>query len=328
MSSKKLRNIERLVLSRLELDSRMPFSKVGKGIRKSQQHVSYTVNSMIEKGIIQNFYTLIDYSKLDVLNFRVYFRVNYISDKKFMELIDYLVSQDHTAWVATRGGRYDIICTFFASNPSKFNKIWKGIIEKFPDRIQDYMILTSIVNLDFGRKYLLKDNLSFPRRIAGGDREPMDIDDTDMKILKEISENARINSVTLGHRLSLTPKTVIDRIKKLKKRKIILGFKPLVMARNMGYISYLLFIKYHNISSEMEQEFLNYLKTHPNVTRAVKTIGEWDIEIHVEMEDSAELRKSEMEMRERFTTLIKEIASVPLYKTYKKTFFPGFLINE
>ena len=70
---KSLTNTEQSILNQLELDSRMPFTKMGKKIRMSQQKISYAVDSLIKKEIINGFYTLIDYSKLDIINFRVYF---------------------------------------------------------------------------------------------------------------------------------------------------------------------------------------------------------------------------------------------------------------
>lgn len=319
-----LTNTERLIMGRLEMDSRTSFTRIGKTVHKSQQIVSYTVNSLVEKQIIRGFYTIIDYSKIDMLNFRVHFRAKYLGDRNFREIINYLVSEKHTSWVATRGGGYDVICTFLTPNPSKFNKIWKGIIEKFPEQIQKYVILTTIVNLDYGRKYVFYNHPKIPMSIYGGDREPVGIDDTDMRILEELSENARMNSVKLANKLSITPKTVIGRIKKLIKEEIILGFRPSVLARNMNYVSSLFLIKYHNVSLGGD-EFTTYISRHPSIVRAVKTIGEWDMELHVESENVRELRNVEMEMREKFSSLIKDLYSVPLYMTYKKTFFPGFL---
>jgi Lrp/AsnC family leucine-responsive transcriptional regulator len=324
---KKLRNIERLVLGMLEQDSRQSFSSIGRSIRKSQQRVSYTVNSMMQKGLIQSFYTLIDYSKLNVLNFRVHFRVNYTRGKRFEELVDYLVKHEQTGWVAARGGKYDLVCTFFASNPSRFNKTWKGVLERFPEEIQDYNVMTTIVNLYFGRKYL-NSNQHPPKIIVGGDRTPEKLDGIDMRILRGLSESARANSVKLGQDLSLAPKTVIDRMRKLKRRKIILGFRSLISPSEMGWTSYLFFVKYHNVSSDVENAFLAYLKANPHVVRVVKTIGEWDTEAVIEVEDLTEMRRVEMEMRERFTALVKDIAAAPLYRTYKNSFFPAFLAKQ
>jgi len=324
----RIRKVEKLILSILDLNARMPFSRFGSRIKKSQQQISYTVNSLKERGILRQFYTLIDYSKLDVLNFRVYFKVSYISEKKLDELIAYLLSESHTSWIAACGGRYDLICTFLASNPSQFNKMLRGIMEKFPEQIKNYTVLTTIVIRVFGRKYMLRNTALISEIIIGGDREPEDIDQTDMRILSELAEDARENSVKISNKLSLAPKTIINRIKRLQERKIIHGFRPLLNLQKAGYYSTLLAIRYHNISSELENELINYLKIHPYVISVVKTLGEWDIEIEIEADDEKEIRKVEVKIRQRFALLIKQIDNIPLYQSYKKTFFPRFLIQE
>ena len=283
---------------------------------------------MVDRGVIQRFCTLIDYSKLNVLNFRVYFKVSYINEEKFEELISYLVSEPHVSWMAACGGRYDLICTFFTLNPSQFNKTLRGIMAKFPEQLKNYTVLTTVVIRGFGRKYLFKDFSVLPETIFGGDRKPEEVDDIDMKILSKIAEDARVSSVKIGEKLSLTPKTVIQRIKKLQNREIIVGFKPLLNSRKMGYTSTLLLIKYHNVSSDLENDLIQYLKAHPHVVSAVKTLGEWDIEIEVEVEEAVELRKVEMEIRQKFALLIQQIESIPLYQSYKKNFFPRFLIED
>jgi len=326
MSQKNLKKAEKKILSRLELNSRTPFSKFKKRLRKSQQQISYTVNSLLKKGIIQQFNTIIDYSKLNVLSFRVYFKVSYVGKEKFTKLIEFLKSDPHTSWVATCGGRYDLICTFMSANPSQFNKTLKAIMAKFPAQLKNYLVLTTVVVRGFGRKHFFKNFSILPEIIYGGDRKPEEIDETDMKILSQLSEKARMSSVRLGRMLSLTPKTIIQRIKKLQERKIIVGFKPILNPRKMGLNSTLLMIRYHNVSSEMEDKLIDYLKAHPNVVSAVKTLGEWDIEIQIEVGETAALRKIEMEIRQKFALLIQEIESIPLFTTYKENFFPKFLL--
>ena len=96
----------------------------------------------------------------------------------------------------------------------------------------------------------------------------------------------------------------------------------------MGYTSTLLLIKYHNISSELENKLISYLKMHPNVVSAVKTLGEWDIEVEIEVEERTELRKIEMEIRQKFALLIQQIEGISIYQVYKKNFFPRFLIGD
>ena len=85
--------------------------------------------------------------------------------------------------------------------------------------------------------------------------------------------------------------------------------------------------RYHNVSANLENKLILYLKTHPNVIEVVKTLGEWDIEIHLEAPSSIDLRKIEMEIRQKFGLLIQRIETVPLYKTYKLNYFPSFLLE-
>jgi len=189
-------------------------------------------------------------------------------------------------------------------------------------------VLTTIVVRKFGRKYLLKNPSTMPEIIFGGDRKPEDVDDTDMRIMDELAEDARKSSVDISRDLSVTSKTVIERIRRLRRREIILGFKPLVNPRRMDYIPILLMIRYHNITPELENGLIGYLKRHPNVTWVSKTIGEWDIEISIEAKDTMELRNIEMEIRQRFVSLIQQTESIPIYKNHKKNFFPRFLIER
>lgn len=323
---KKLRLIEEKVLRQLEKDSRRSFSNIGKKIRKSQQQVSYTVNALKGKSILNSLFTIVDYSKLDIISFCVYFKISYINKKNLEDFIAYLCNDVHTSWIATCSGKYDLICTFLSKNPSQFNKILKSIIKMFSKEIADYTVLTTIVNRWFGRKYLFKE-YHLEEIIFGGDREPEEISKKNLLILNEISKDARISSVTVANKLSTTPKTVIRSIKELEKKGLILGYKPSLNIRNMNMISKLILIRYHNSSLDLEDNFLNFLKNHPNIISISKTLGEWDIEIEVEAKNSMDFRMIEMELRERFALLIKEIENFSVFRVLKRRYFPGFLLD-
>ncbi|MBW2988756.1 Lrp/AsnC family transcriptional regulator [Candidatus Woesearchaeota archaeon] len=321
---------EQSVIRQLEKNSRYPFSKIGKRSRMSQQRVSYTVESLIRKKIIERFYALIDYSKFDVLHFRVYFKVSYTNEQDFKELVRYLKDDPSTSWVSGCGGRYDLICTFFAMNPSSFNKALKGILREFPNQLDNYTILTSIVLIHFGRKYLFSSSAPTPpQEIIGGDRKPELIQAIDLEILSLIAENARMAAVEIGNKLGLTAKTVIKRINDLVERKIIRGFRPSLDISKTEKSAFIIAIKTHNVIPEIEDKLVDYLRVHPNVVAVVKTLGEWDLEIQIEVSALQIYRKIELEIRQRFKSLIRSIERIPLYgESYKLNFFPGFLLGQ
>lgn len=324
----KLKKVEKNILSYLNLNSRTSFSKIGKQIKKSQQQVSYTVQSLKDKEILQGFYTVIDYSKINynILLFRVYFKVIYTKEQTYEKLIEFLKNDPYTGKIEECWGNYDLITTFFARNVSQFNKHIRGIMENFPKHLQNFSVLTTVVHRIFGRKYLNPKILT-KELYVGGDRTPVNVEEIDLKILSMISRDARLNSVDMANKLKVTPKTIINRITKLEEKEIILGYKPSLNIRKAGYYSNLLLIKYHNITSDMENNLINFLKVHPNVTSVVKTLGEWDIEVMVEVEDYNQTRKIEREIREKFGTMIQSIQNLPTYKTYQNNYFPKFLLQ-
>lgn len=327
MKVKKLTEMERKILAQLDRNARTPLRRIGRSIRKSEQSVSYTVNSLLKRGIIRNFHALVDYSRLSVLNFRVFFRISYSSERRFKRMISFLVSDPHTLWVATCGGRYDLICTFAARNPSQFNKLLRSIMADFPRQLYSYTILTTIVIRMLEREYLATPSRRHREILLGGDREPEELPEKDMQILAEISDNARGRAVEIGRKLSLNARTVVNRIKNLEKLHVIRGYRPFIDFSRIGHVANLLMVRYHNISVEDEQRLLNYLSYHPNVTSLTKTLGVWDLEITIEAENRWDLRKIERELRQKFAGLIYMTEAVPIYKEYKKTFFPRFILE-
>ncbi|MBT4541316.1 Lrp/AsnC family transcriptional regulator [Candidatus Woesearchaeota archaeon] len=320
----KLNVNEKKILALLDQNARMPFSLIGKRLKKSQQQVSFIVDRLKKRDIIKSFYTIIDYSKLDILNFRVYFKVSYVNEKKLDEFIKYLISDPYSSWVSSCGGRYDVICTFFASNVSQFNKHLRSIIEQFPEQINTFSVLTTIILRNFGRKYLSVKPAN-NELFVGGDRIPEILDEIDLVILKNLSEDARKSSVEISNSLNVTPKTIINRIKSLENKQIILGYKPLINLQSINYTPVLILIKFHNISSVLENELVNYLKFNSNVFSLVKTIGEWDMEITIETQDQKQVRKIELEIRQKFALLIQQIELIPLYQPHKMRFMPGIV---
>ncbi len=63
----------------------------------------------------------------------------------------------------------------------------------------------------------------------------MKLDETDEKILKNMMVDARISARQLALRLGMSTVTVISRIKKLEKEKIICGYTAVIDHEKLGY---------------------------------------------------------------------------------------------
>ncbi len=63
----------------------------------------------------------------------------------------------------------------------------------------------------------------------------MKFDETDEKILKNLMVDARLSARQLALRLGMSTVTILSRIKKLEKEKIILGYTAIIDHEKLGY---------------------------------------------------------------------------------------------
>ena len=63
----------------------------------------------------------------------------------------------------------------------------------------------------------------------------MNLDETDEKILKNLMMDARLSARQLALKLGMSTVTILSRIKKLEKEKIIKGYTTLINHEKLGY---------------------------------------------------------------------------------------------
>ena len=63
----------------------------------------------------------------------------------------------------------------------------------------------------------------------------MNLDHTDERILKNLMVDARLSARQLGIKLGISTVTILSRIKKLEKEKIIKGYTALIDHEKLGY---------------------------------------------------------------------------------------------
>ncbi len=324
----KLTNFELRILNELEEDGRQPLSQIAKKLKTSQQRISYIIKSLSKRNILYGFYTIINFTLLGYTSYRTMIRLTNITEKKHKKIVSYLTKHPNVLWLVECGGRWDLIVNFMAKNIIQYDNFMRDLRNKFLKQIQNYEVLTTIEVIYFGRDYFTK-KLRKVKKLPYFGREVrfVKVDKTDLNILNLISENGRINSVEIAKKINISSNTVILRIKNMKNRGLIQGFKPLIHLENTPYSAYKALIKFQNITRAKEKEIINYLKTDVRVIGVVKLIGSWDLEIEFEVESKEIMLEFTRKFRDRFKEVIKEFEVVPLFHEYKYNFFPRDLLK-
>src|SRR3989344_4581458 len=103
------------------------------------------------------------------------------------------------------------------------------------------------------------------------------VDLIDLKLLFELHWNCRQTHTALGKKLRISKQVVSYRISQLEKKEIIKSYHALIDWRKLGYNSIRVYLKWHNITLEIEEQIYNEMKQNPFFMWTVKFEGDIDI---------------------------------------------------
>ncbi len=114
------------------------------------------------------------------------------------------------------------------------------------------------------------------------------LDDTDLKILGLMQANARISNADLARELEMAPSAVLERVKKLEQKKVILQYNASInpLAVNQKLLAFI-FIKVKDMGSDAK--IAATMAKIPEVQEIHHVAGEDCFLVKVRTEDSASL---------------------------------------
>ena len=121
---------DRKILHQLDIDSRQSASQIGKKVGLNRDVVSNRIKKLQRKGIIENFYTVIDASRLGYISFRFYFVFQSVTTEEKQEIIDYFVNNKYTYFVGSLEGLYDLCVIMWVKNVMDFYSFYKKMLKK------------------------------------------------------------------------------------------------------------------------------------------------------------------------------------------------------
>jgi DNA-binding Lrp family transcriptional regulator len=317
---------DKKLLYELDLNSRQSLGAIGKKIGLSKNSVKYRIDNLKKVGIIKQFHTVVDISKLGYIGFRLYLNLRNTTSEKEKEIIEFLSKKDIVTWLVSIDGKYDLGALILTKTIKEMDELWNELNQKYNNFLEE-KLLTIMTKVRYFSRAFLKELKSNDYEIAfvsepQGEIEKQDIDEIDWKILNLLAPNARLSIINIADKLDLNEKTVISRIKKLEAKKIIIGYKTVFDLEKLGYLYYKLHFKIHNSSKELIRELKSYIKIHPNIIYDDEVLGGDNIEIELQVKDTNELRKIIDEIKERFGKIIGDYFTLLFFKEHKYLFLP------
>ncbi|OGJ17630.1 hypothetical protein A3K73_03515 [Candidatus Pacearchaeota archaeon RBG_13_36_9] len=297
------------ILRELDDNFRQPFSKIGRKVKLSKNSVALRFEKLKEYSL-HNMVGL-NNELINLTMVRVYYSFDYYNEETEKAIVSEGKKHKNIQWIAKYFGAYDIGICFLVDNFDDLTSQINKFDERFAGRINRKEIHIISKQHYFRYNFLHDRPLTWVSKIEKSQKKEK-LSLTDKKLIRAMLYDPRINLLNISRKLNISPRTVSNRLKALKKSGVIMGYFMTVNPKKFNHDTFKLFIQLHNLKKE--QEFEKYISEIKNIKFFAKMLGVWDYEMDFIYPNVSELQKQIELMKEKFPNLIKKIEIVSLGK--------------
>ena len=322
----KLDALDSALIAELDADARQSFVELGRKLRTPQETVRYRYSSLIERGAISGFFTVINPGKLESEVHKVLLRFHNVNENKVEEIIEHLVNHPSVNWVARFDGLFDVGFTIWVRRIvelSDFADLLRSKYHRYINRI------AFAVNME--AEFLARSPGSRSKRNRTQQASytspstAHSVDRTDLIILRELSVDPRRPATNIAANAGIASETVHARIRRLEQFGVITGYRIVLNSAAVGEMNYYLIVYLRSASTKRMKQFVSYCLEHPCISYVIKALGEWDYELNVEVRDIEEYRALLMELTSEFSDIIREYYGMFVSRIHKFSIMPAGL---
>ena len=302
-----LDTLDRKVLYYLDHDARQSISELSRKLKQNRDTVRYRIDRLQSLGVIKAFTATVNHCLLDLSIFKIYMRVD-TSASRMKALAKYFKEHPRVYWLARCDGNWDLMVAIVARSAEEFYRMHMGILSRFNDIILSSSVITLVDVVMFRKNYLIGEGENYFR--IGGESAGVLLDEIDYGILKVLDDDARTPTTTIAELLETTPTVVNYRIEKLEQAGVLLGYRLDLDIGRLGMLFFKSQFYLRNYRKKLLEEFFDYCNANPHITYYLEQLGEWTLEIELEVYDYEQYYQIMDELRARFSKLIRNFQSV------------------
>lgn len=315
----------RKILVQLDQNARQTDAGMAKAVGLSKQVVNYRIQQLHKAGIVTSIYTIVNVGKLGLDSYYLFFQLENINKKQEEELLKKISVLDYIGWLVSGTGRWDVVMLVYANSVSAFDRFLSQIIAICGEHLHEYNFTTLIAAEHIGYKFLAETRDLHSAKQT--EKVPISkLDAQDRRILAAIDQNARMPVVKIAENAELPVHVVSYRLKNMIKQNIIEGFKPKINVNKLGRQWHLLLIQFKQTAENRKRAFISFCRAHKKIYYVTNTLGLYNLMLDIHLKTAEEFKEILLELKEKFSDLIKLYESIVIFDEYKISYFPKELI--
>ncbi|MBI2666136.1 AsnC family transcriptional regulator [Candidatus Woesearchaeota archaeon] len=315
---------DRHLLFELDRNSRQSIHDLARKTKLNRDVVAYRMKRLEKAGIIQDYITIIDFTKFDYQISRIYLQLQKTTPEIEQRMVQMLVEEKSVFTVYKIDGNYQLAMGFLFKDLRQFNFFWQKFLEVFKPYIAEQNISPFIDYFHFNRNYLVEKSLRDEKPLSVASFKSYAYHSEDILLLHIIKENSRITLLELAKKLHMTPAGVRYKLRNLEKNKVIVAYKLLLDSAKLGY-------NYYKIDLELEDLKIipalhEFISRNPNVIYRDVALSCSDFEFDVELRNQDMLYALIEKIKSLFPGKIRRWYYYKTLKIYKYSYLPGEII--
>lgn len=311
---------DRKILSEIDQNSRFFVSDIARKVGLSKDVVKYRLAVLQKKGLIKGYHAYINMSKLGLKHFKVSINLMDVTRKDTDDILNFLKSNHRVFDISELDVIWDIKFSVMVKTDREFEEFYDEFKLKFKKYIEISQIAISTDKKILPKRLLLAGRVKEKKepedldyiRINNDQKE--DFDDTDLKIIRLIANNARATLLELAKMLDLDSMTIKRRIDALVKSGIIAGFITSIDMRKLGVNTFHIRFTLSDVSIYKQLEA--YVMHLPECISVKKAIGGYDFYFDVQVPSYFELEDLIVKIKDKFP-VVREVVHFTAMRNYK-----------
>lgn len=316
---KKLDRLDKKILCKLDLDCRIPASRIAKSLNVSKETVNFRIRRLIKNNYIKSFYPIIDTGLINKFFFKVFIKFKELHPERKNQILNYISKINNVAQVLVLEGKYDAQLFYLASNHKELFQLMEKINSFCGKEIKEKesMIVKSLHRFNLKLYNDQKEDIE----ITSKDNDKnYKLDQISLNILKQVTEDAKRPILEIAKNLDISPQLAQYHLRKLIKDKVILS-------KNIA-INYKLLNKQHyHITIQVNDhkvipKLIEFFKSTKKSIFATKMIGAYDISSELMVKDNKELRETLDKLNQQFHNEINIIDVLLIFDEFQMNLYP------
>jgi len=307
------------ILHALSLNARASLTEIAKTVKMSKQALSYRLKLLTDEKILLGTHAVVNTYALGKSHFRLFIKFHNMNSEQEQELYKYMHDNQKVSWYAICDGDYDSAVIVWAESINEYEQIYREIIKLFGKYFRNIQFSIATEINYYKHNFLTETHDSKSFRFGTVNQKPV-LDEIDMSILLELNMDARINLVEIANKHKISVKLAHDRIKKMQKNNVILGFHTRIDHKKLGYTHRKVQLWLNDTSEKSMKKLSGYLREQSSTIFTVFSLGGCDLEFELMTKTNEEYYGIIKKLRSAFPELIANYGSFIIYDEPKSGF--------